>query len=69
LTYTQYCVYSRDIEQLIQALAGSTGSDIRERKRLPPEGEVERETFYLPMHSKELKTGLVQGIKKQLGLK
>jgi mRNA interferase HicA len=24
---------------------------------------------YLPMHSKELKTGLVEGIKKQLGLK
>jgi mRNA interferase HicA len=26
-------------------------------------------TSYLPMHSKELKTGLVEGIKKQLGLK
>jgi len=26
-------------------------------------------TSFLPMHSKELKTGLVQGIKKQLGLK
>ena len=26
-------------------------------------------TSYLPMHSKELKTGLVQGIKKQLGMK
>jgi len=24
---------------------------------------------YLPMHGKELKTGLVEGIKKQLGLK
>ena len=26
-------------------------------------------TSFLPMHSKELKTGLVEGIKKQLGLK
>ena len=26
-------------------------------------------TSFLPMHSKELKTGLVDGIKKQLGLK
>jgi mRNA interferase HicA len=26
-------------------------------------------TSILPMHSKELKTGLVEGIKKQLGLK
>jgi mRNA interferase HicA len=26
-------------------------------------------TSYLPMHSKELKTGTVEGIKKQLGLK
>ena len=26
-------------------------------------------TSYLPMHSKELKTGLVEGVKKQLGLK
>jgi mRNA interferase HicA len=26
-------------------------------------------TSFLPMHSKELKTGLLQGIKKQLGLK
>jgi predicted RNA binding protein YcfA (HicA-like mRNA interferase family) len=26
-------------------------------------------TSYLPMHSKELKTGTLEGIKKQLGLK
>lgn len=26
-------------------------------------------TSYLPMHSKELKTGTLQAIKKQLGLK
>jgi mRNA interferase HicA len=26
-------------------------------------------TSYLPMHSKDLKKGLVEGIKKQLGLK
>lgn len=26
-------------------------------------------TSFLPMHAKELKTGLVEGIKKQLGLK
>lgn len=26
-------------------------------------------TSYLPMHSKDLKTGTVEGIKKQLGLR
>jgi mRNA interferase HicA len=31
--------------------------------------ELKGKVSYLPMHSKELKTGLVQGIKKQLGLK
>ena len=31
--------------------------------------ELNGKTSFLPMHSKELKTGLVEGIKKQLGLK
>jgi mRNA interferase HicA len=30
---------------------------------------VNGKTAYLPMHSKELKTGTLQSIKKQLGLK
>ena len=36
-------------------MAGCAGGDVR--------------TSVLPMHSSELKTGLVEGIKKQLGLK
>ena len=31
--------------------------------------ELNGKNSVLPMHSKELKTGLVEGIKKQLGLK
>jgi mRNA interferase HicA len=31
--------------------------------------ELNGRISYLPMHGKELKTGLVEGIKKQLGLK
>jgi mRNA interferase HicA len=31
--------------------------------------ELNGKNSILPMHSKELKTGLVEGIKKQLGLK
>ena len=31
--------------------------------------ELNGKITFLPMHSKELKTGLVEGIKKQLGLK
>ncbi|HEY1160113.1 MAG TPA: type II toxin-antitoxin system HicA family toxin [Terracidiphilus sp.] len=31
--------------------------------------ELNGKTSFLPMHRKELKTGLVEGIKKQLGIK
>ena len=40
---------------------GAKGSHLRVK--------LNGKTSFLPMHSKELKTGLVEGIKKQLGLK
>jgi hypothetical protein len=61
--------FSRDELERIQALACTTGRDVRDRQRFLPEGLFETRESVLPMHSKELKTGIVEGIKKQLGLK
>jgi mRNA interferase HicA len=57
-----------DEEQRVQALAGRSGSD------LPAKGSHFRvllngKASILPMHNKDLGKGLVESIKKQLGLK
>jgi mRNA interferase HicA len=49
-------------EQRVQPLAGGSGSDIHLKVTLNGKNSV------LPMHGKELGTGLVAAIKKQLGL-
>jgi len=56
-------------EQGVQASADRAGSDIRKRERPSPEGIAERQVFIFANASKDLKTGTVEGIKKQLGLK
>jgi hypothetical protein len=56
-------------EHRVQALAGGSGSNIQAGQRVPPQGDPSGKNSVLPMHGKELGTGLVAAIKKQLGLK
>jgi hypothetical protein len=57
-------------EQRVQAVACGARSHIRECEGLPPQGVLlNGKTSFLPMHSKELKKGTAEGIRKQLGLK
>jgi mRNA interferase HicA len=50
-------------------VAGGKGSNFLPRQRLHLKVELNGKTSYLPMHNKDLKTGTVEGIKKQLNLK
>jgi hypothetical protein len=50
-------------------MAGGTGCHFQSRQGLTLESGIERQDLNLPMHAKELKKGLVEGIKKQPGLK
>jgi mRNA interferase HicA len=45
------------------------GGHIHSRQGLSLESDLNGKISILPMHAKELKKGLVEGIKKQLGLK
>jgi mRNA interferase HicA len=56
-------------EQRVQALARGTGSGLQNRQRLSLKVYLNGKQSVLPMHNTELKKGLVEGIKKQLGLK
>ena len=63
-------VYNRVSEpQRIQALVDIEGSDFPNRKGLAPESLFEWQTVCSPDAHTDLKTGTVEGIKKQLGLK
>jgi predicted RNA binding protein YcfA (HicA-like mRNA interferase family) len=50
-------------------VAGGAGRYFQSRQGLTLRVELKGKTLILPMHAKELKKGLVEGIKKQLGLK
>jgi mRNA interferase HicA len=50
-------------------LAGRSGSNIQFWKGSHLKVRLNGKASILPMHNKELGTGLVQAIKKQLGLK
>jgi mRNA interferase HicA len=50
-------------------LAGGTGATCQPGKGSHLKVTLNGRISFLPMHSKELKAGLVEGIMKQLGLK
>ena len=50
-------------------MAWQTRRDIRSGERIAPPRVPEGRQSVLPMHSGEMKTGTVEAIKKQLGLK
>ncbi len=50
-------------------MAGAQGATFASAKGSHFKVELNGRTSYLPMHSKDLKTGTAAGIKKQLGLK
>lgn len=56
-------------EQGIQTMAGCAGATFAPGKGGHLKVYLRGKQSVLPMHSSELKTGLVEGIKKQLGLK
>jgi hypothetical protein len=62
-------IFLIDEEQRVQALAGRTRRDIRTSEGLAFQVLLNGKSSILPMHSKELGKGLVETIKKQLGLK
>jgi hypothetical protein len=54
----------------VQAVAREAGRHVHACKRFPfPRLHLNGKQSILPMHAKEIKTGTVEGIKKQLGLK
>jgi mRNA interferase HicA len=56
-------------EQRVQAMAGCAGAKFESAKGSHLKVMLNGKTSFLPMHSKELGTGLLRTIKKQLGLK
>jgi mRNA interferase HicA len=50
-------------------MACRAGSDLQSRKGSHLRVELNGKTSVLPMHSKDLKKGTLEAVKKQLGLK
>jgi hypothetical protein len=65
------CISAFDDERRAQALAGSARLHVRAGQRRPSDRPARRPQVRASMHgkNKELKTGQVEGIKKDLGLK
>ena len=63
-------VYSRNVKSTeFKRWLMAQGATFESAKGSHLRVKLNGKTSFLPMHSKELKTGLVEGIKKQLGLK
>ncbi len=56
-------------QQAIQEVAATKRRSFRTGKRMTFKSFLNGQQSILPMHSSELKTGIVEAIKKQLGLK
>jgi mRNA interferase HicA len=69
LQYKQKCLYSVCEKQRVQALLEKQGASFTPGKGSHSHVEPNGRNAILPIHSKDLGKGLVETIKKQLGLK
>jgi mRNA interferase HicA len=69
LQYKQYCLYLRSDEQRVSSLAWRAGAVFKPGRGSHLKVYRNGRQSVLPMHNAELKKGLIEAIKKQLGLK